>query len=36
MKCSYMTRCNDPKITYFDDIYICDNRSSIFKKHNKN
>ena len=21
MKCSYMTRCNDPKITYFDDIY---------------
>ena len=35
MKCSYTTRCNNPKLIYFDDIYICDNCSSIFEKHHK-
>ena len=35
MKCSYTTRCNNSKLLYFDDIYICDNCSSIFEKHHK-
>ena len=35
MKCSYTTRCNNSKLLYFDDIYICDNCFSIFQKNNK-
>ena len=30
-----MTRCNNPKFIHLDDIYICDNCFSIFKKHHK-
>ena len=35
MKCSYTSRCNDSKLMYFDDIYICEHCFSIFKKHYK-
>ena len=30
-----MTRCNNPKIIHFDDIYICEYCFSIFKIHHK-
>ena len=33
MICSYTTRCNNSKLIYFDNIFICQNYSSIFKKH---
>ena len=32
MKCSNLTRCYKPSLTYFDDIYICQNCDSIFQK----
>ena len=35
MNCSYTSRCDNPKLIYFDDIYICDNCFSIFEKHHK-
>ena len=35
MTCSYTTRCDNPNIFYFDDIYICDNCFSIFEKYHK-
>ena len=35
MICSNTSRCNNSNIIYFDDIYICDNCFSIFKKNHK-
>ena len=35
MKCSNLTRCDKPSLTYFDDIYICQNCDSIFQKGTK-
>ena len=35
MNCSYTSRCDNPKLIYFEDIYICRNCSSIFRKHYK-
>ena len=35
MFCSYTTRCDNSKLIYFDNIFICQNCSSIFKKPNK-
>ena len=35
MKCSNLTRCYKPSLTYFDDIYICQNCDSIFQKGTK-
>ena len=35
MKCSYTSRCDNPKLIYFDDIHICDNCFSIFEKQHK-
>ena len=32
MKCSNLTRCDKPLLTYFDNIYICQNCDSIFQK----
>ena len=36
MKCSYTSRCDNPKLTYFENIYACNNRFSCFKKHHEN
>ena len=33
MLCTYVSRCNNSKLIYFDNIYICINCSSIFRKH---
>ena len=35
MNCSNTSRCDNPKLIYFDNIYICDNCFSIFEKHHK-
>ena len=35
MNCSYTSRCDNPKLIYFDDIYICDNCFPIFEKQHK-
>ena len=35
MLCSHMTRCKNPKIIYFNNIYICQNCDSIYKKSKK-
>ena len=35
MKCSNLTRCDKPSLTYFDNIYICQNCDSIFQKGTK-
>ena len=36
MYCSYTSRCNNSKLLYLDDAYICNNCFSIFEKnHNK-
>ena len=35
MKCSNLTRCDKPKIIYFENIYICQNCDSIFQKGEK-
>ena len=35
MNCTYTSRCDNSKLIYFDDIYICDNCFSIFQKNNK-
>ena len=32
MKCSNLTRCNKPSLTYFKNTYICKNCDSIFQK----
>ena len=32
MKCSNLTRCDKPSLTYFDNIYICQNCNGIYKK----
>ena len=32
MYCSYTSRCDNSKLIYFDNIFICKNCSSIFKK----
>ena len=32
MKCSNLTRCNNPSFIYFEDIHICKNYNGIFKK----
>ena len=35
MICSYKTRCKNPKLIYFDNIFICQNCDSIYKKIKK-
>ena len=35
MICSYKTRCQNSKLIYFDNIFICQNCNSVFKKSNK-
>ena len=35
MKCSNLTRCDKPLLTYFNNIYICRNCDSIFQKGTK-
>ena len=35
MKCSYKTRCINSKLISFDNIFICQNCDSIFKKPSK-
>ena len=36
MNCSYTSRCDNPKLIYFDDIYICDNCFLFLKSIIKN
>ena len=35
MKCSNLTRCDKPKIIYFENIYICQNCNGIYEKGTK-
>ena len=35
MKCSNLTRCDKPSLTYFDNIYICQNCNGIYEKGKK-
>ena len=35
MKCLYTSRCDNPKLTYFENMYTCNNCFSCFKKHHK-
>ena len=30
MKCSNLTRCDNPNLTYFENIYICQNCNGIY------
>ena len=32
MKCSNLTRCDKPNLTYFENIYICQNCNGIYEK----
>ena len=36
MKCSNRTRCDNPNVTFFDDIYACITCYGVFKKNQKN
>ena len=36
MKCSNLTRCDKPKIIYFETIYICQNCDGVYQKGKKN
>ena len=33
--CSNLTRCNNAKLIYIEDIYICQNCNNIFQKGRK-
>ena len=35
MNCSNITRCNNPKISNIDNIYVCNNCFSSYKKIQK-
>ena len=35
MKCSNLTRCINPNLTYFENIYICQNCNGIYEKGTK-
>ena len=35
MKCSNLTRCDNTNLTYFENIYICQNCNGIYEKGTK-